>query len=101
MSPVLAGKTWIAVVLLAAVAVLGTAASATASPVLEFSHGKTRVVQDDGTPPVTPADVAASIATAAQTTPPSTGGAEPTPGPPPPTGPPTATPPAGAPPNGK
>jgi hypothetical protein len=78
--------------------VLGTAASAAASPVLEFSHGKTHVVQDDGTPPVTPADVAASIATAAQTEPPSTGGAEPTPAPPPPTGPPTATPPAGAPP---
>ena len=96
MSPVLAGKTWLAVVLLAAAALLGTAASAAASPVLEFSHGKTHIVQDDGTPPVTPADVAASIATAAQTTPP-TGGAEPTPSPPPPTGPPTATPAPGAP----
>ena len=84
--------------LLAAAAVLGTAVSAAASPVLEFSHGKTHVVQDDGAPPVTPADVAASIATAAQTEPPSTGGAEPPPAPPPPTGPPTATPPAGAPP---
>jgi hypothetical protein len=96
LSPVLAGKTWLAVVLLAAAALLGTAASAAASPVLEFSHGKTHIVQDDGTPPVTPADVAASIATAAQTTPP-TGGVEPTPAPQPPTGPPTATPPPGTP----
>ena len=69
MSSVLAGRSWVAAVLLAAVALLGTAAVAAASPVLEFSHGKTRVVQDDGTPPVTPADVAASIATAAQAPP--------------------------------
>jgi hypothetical protein len=96
-SSVLAGRSWVAAVLLAAVALLGTAAVAAASPVLEFSHGKTRVVQDDGTPPVTPADVAASIATAAQA-PPNTGGAEPPPSPPPPAPPTTPAPPTNGPP---
>jgi len=77
---------------------LGTAAVAAASPVLEFSHGKTRVVQDPGTPPVTPGDVSQSLATAAQA-PTGTGGAEPPPAaPPPPTEPTTPTPPATGPP---
>jgi D-glucuronyl C5-epimerase C-terminus len=94
---VLARRTWVVAAFLAAAALLAGAAAAWASPVLEFSHGKTRVVQDDGTPPVTPADISASIATAAQAPPP-TGGTEPPAAPPPPEGSPTAPPPTGGPP---
>src|SRR3954452_25319427 len=39
-------------VVVAIVVVLLLRASVAASPVLEFSHGKTRLVQDAGTPPV-------------------------------------------------
>jgi D-glucuronyl C5-epimerase C-terminus len=90
---VLAGKTWVVVV----VALLALPAAASASPVLEFEHGKARVVQDDGAPAPTADDVATSIATAAQS-PTDTGGVEPPPAPP--TGPPTtpAPTPAGPPP---
>src|SRR5947207_2937202 len=63
---------------------LGAAATAAAAPVLEFSHGKTHIVQDDGTPPVTPSDVASSIATAAQAPAPPAGGTTPAPAGPPP-----------------
>ena len=89
----LAGKSWV----VAIVAVLALPASAVASPVLEFSHGKTRVVQDAGTPPVTLSDVAAAIATAAQS-PGDTGGAEPPPPPPTGTAPAPTAPAPGAPP---
>jgi hypothetical protein len=89
LSLVRAGKSWVVVLL----AVLALPAAAWGSPVLEFSHGKTRVVEDAGTPPVLPADVAAAIATAAQS-PNDTGGAEPPPPPPTGTPPPTTTPPA-------
>jgi hypothetical protein len=93
LSSVLAGKSWV----VAIVAVLALPASAFASPVLEFSHGKTRVVQDAGTPPVTLSDVAAAIATAAQS-PGDTGGAEPPPPPPTGTAPAPTAPAPGAPP---
>jgi hypothetical protein len=71
-------------VVLAAAVMLGAAATAAAAPVLEFSHGKTHIVQDDGTPPVTPSDVASSIATAAQAPAPPAGGPTPAPAGPPP-----------------
>jgi hypothetical protein len=91
LSPVLAGKTWVVVV----AALLALPACASASPVLEFSHGKEHVVQDPGTPPPTASDVAASIATAAQS-PNDTGGAAPPAAPP--QGPPVTTPPTSGPP---
>jgi hypothetical protein len=87
LSPVIAGKLWVGAAGVAVATLLAFAGPASAGPVLEFSHGKTRVVNDQGTPAVTPADVAAAIATAAQ----STGGAAP-PEPPPTTG--TEPPPA-------
>jgi hypothetical protein len=79
---VLAGRTWIAAALLAAVALLAPAASSTASPVLEFSGGRTHVINDPATPPETAADVESSLATAAQTpAPPPGGGPAPAPAP--------------------
>jgi D-glucuronyl C5-epimerase C-terminus len=68
LSSVLAGKTFLAAALVAALALLGAATSANAGTVLEFRHGQERVVQDQGTP----------IASAAQE-PPETGGTAPPP----------------------
>jgi D-glucuronyl C5-epimerase C-terminus len=93
----IAGKLWVVAVTAASAALLALAGPAGASPVLEFSHGKTRVVDDPGAPPVTAADVAGAVATAAQA-PGGTGGA--TPPEPPPTTEPQPPPPGGTAPTG-
>jgi D-glucuronyl C5-epimerase-like protein len=81
LTPVLAGRSWVVAAVVAAALLLVASATAAAAPVLEFSHGKTRIVQDDGAPPVTPSDVVASLATAAQAPAPPPGGTAPAPTP--------------------
>ena len=78
MSAVLAGKSFFTAALVAVVALLATAACASAGSVLEFSHGQEHVVDDAGAP----------VATAAQDPP--TGGVAPPPAGTPPTPPPPA-----------